>query len=355
MQSDLPTRLNGKRKWLLGIYVLIVLGCLAGILNAVRESAEFTLKFAIQGSTLDEDYVGLKALEAYVETASEGRVDVQIFPSGQFCGSVPECIGNLQTGVLEVFSTTVGGTGNFFAPAQVLDLPYVFDNDTQAECVLDGPLLGKMRDEVLARGLDLRLMGVSNTGGWRNFATVQTPVHHPDDLKRQKIRTTPAKIQQELVRQLGANPTPVAWSELYTALATGVVEGSKNGIQDIVSAKLHEHLKYIVLDGHSYMAAFWWFSEPQWRQLPEDIQVILQQGFAELRNVARNSVFTQEAQSYAAFEAAGGTIHRPDETQKAAFRARAGAMRDWFANTYGDEWLQALDKSVTQCAGAENL
>ena len=233
---------------------------------------------------------------------------------------------------------------------QMLDLPYVFDNDKQAQCVLDGPILGKMRETVLAQNLQIRLMGVTNTGGWRNFATTRKPIHHPRDLVGQKIRTTPAKIQQELVRQLGANPTPVSWAELYTALATGVVEGSKNGIQDIIGAKLEEHLKYIVLDGHSYMAALWWFSEPVWQSLPADIQEIIEQGFVLQQKAANDLVFNQEANSYTLFEKAGGTVYRPTADEKQAFKDASKDMRQWFEDNYGNDWLQLLESSVAQCS-----
>ena len=340
---------SNKRRILIAAYLFIAVICMWGMWNTSSERAEFTIKFATQSSTQDEDYIGLLALKKYVEENTGGRVEVQIFPSGQFCGNVPECIGNLQKGVLEGFSTTVGGTGNFFGPVQVLDLPYVFSSDAEAECVLDGPILSKMRSEVLNKGLDIRLLGVTNTGGWRNFATVNKPVHHPDDLVGQKIRTTPAIVQQELVKQLGANPTPVAWSELYTALATGVVEGSKNGIQDIISAKLDEHIKYIVLDGHSYMAAFWWFSEPVWQSLPDDIKGVLQEGFKLQRDTARQSVFDQENHSYSLFEQAGGTVHRPTKEQKQAFRDASVNMRQWFIDTYGEQWLELLESSVASC------
>lgn len=346
--------MSRKQKILFGLYLGIAAFCVIGIIRSSTNHAEFTIKFATQGSTIDEDYIGLLALKDYVEKTSQGRVEVQLFPSGQFCGNVPECIGNLQKGVLEVFSTTVGGTGNFFGPAQVLDLPYVFENDQQAECVLDGPILTKMRQTVLENGLNLRLMGVSNTGGWRNFATTTKAIHHPDDLVGQKIRTTPAEIQQVLVKQLGANPTPISWSELYTALATGVVEGSKNGIQDIIGAKLEEHLKFIVLDGHSYMAAFWWFSEPNWKKLPSDIQQILVDGFALQRSTARDTVFDQESQSYKIFEKAGGTIHRPTSEQKEAFKTASSEMRQWFIDSYGEQWLRVLEDSVEQCNKTDN-
>jgi TRAP-type transport system periplasmic protein len=339
-----------KRKVLLFIYTTVVMVCAIGLFNSTVKHAEFTIKAAIQASTQDEDYIGLLVFKQYLEQQSQGRVQVQLYPSGQFCGSVPECIGNLQKGVLEIFPSTAGGTGNFFSPAQVIDLPYVFTNDNQAECVLSGPLMDEMRRQVLQQGLNLRLLGVSNTGGWRNFATTDKAVHSPADLKGLKIRTTPADIQQELVRQLGANPTPISWAELYTALATGVVEGSKNGIQDIIGAKLEEHLKYVILDGHSYMATLWWFSEPVWQGLPTDIQQLILQGFALQAQAANQYVKDQEANSYRLFEAAGGTIYRPSAAEKQAFVDASQHMRPWFAKRFGPQWLTLLDDAVAQCS-----
>jgi tripartite ATP-independent transporter DctP family solute receptor len=347
--------MSTKRLILLVIYGLIIISCLVGIFQANVTQSEFTIKASIQASTQDEDYIGLLAFKEHVEKNSNGRVQVQLYASGQFCGSVPECIGSLQSGVLEMFPSTAGGTGNFFAQAQVLDLPYVFSSDAQVECVLDGPILHKMRETVLEKGLNIRLIGVSNTGGWRNFATTNKPIHSPADLAGQKIRTTPADIQQELVRQLGANPTPISWAELYTALATGVVEGSKNGIQDIIGAKLQEHLKYIILDRHSYMATLWWFSEPVWRTLPRDIKLIVLEGFAKQKAAANEFVATQESHSYKIFEQAGGTIYRPSVTEKQAFIDASDNMRQWFIINFGQDWLDFLEKAVKKCDASMNL
>ncbi|MFT5542857.1 MAG: tripartite ATP-independent transporter DctP family solute receptor [Glaciecola sp.] len=341
--------MNTKRTVLLAIYALVFVVSIISIMRSSSSTAEFTIKAAIQASTQDEDYVGLVAFKEYVEAKSKGRIQVDIYTSGQFCGSVPECISNLQQGVLEMFPSTAGGTGNFFAPAQVLDLPYLFTSDEQAICVLDGPILDKIRQEVLERSLDIRLIGVANTGGWRNFATTNKIIRTPQDLKGQKIRTTPAEIQQELVKQLGANPTPISWAELYTALATGVVEGSKNGIQDIIGAKLQEHLKYIILDGHSYMATLWWFSEPVWQTLPADIQEIIKDGFKKQQAAANNLVATQEENSYQIFEQAGGTIYRPSVAEKQAFKDASSNMRGWFISKFGTEWLDLLESSVATC------
>ena len=331
---------------------LISAACLAGGLASSVSSSEYTLKIGLLSSPDDEDYDGSLVFKDYVESRSNGRVEVKIFMSGQFCGNERECIEALRSGILEVHMTTIGGLGNLFGPGQVLDLPYVFRDDRVAECVFDGPLVEELRAAMLEADLKMRLMTVGNTGGWRNFATVDKPIRVPADLRGQKIRTTGAAIQQELVRQLGANPTPIAWSELYTAMATGVVEGTKNGVQDIIGGKLHENIKYLTLDGHGYMGALWWFSEPAWQQLPDDIRRIVFDGFKRLQTVTRALPVRRQIEAYEQFKAAGGTVYVPTPAEKAQFRQASAGMRSWFVQHYGDTWMKKLDAAVLACETA---
>lgn len=128
-----------------------------------------------------------------------------------------------------------------------------------------------------------------------------------------------------------------------------MVEGSKNGIQDIIGAKLEEHLKYIVLDGHSYMATLWWFSEPVWQQLPDDIKTLIVQAFAEQKSAASELVYREEANSYRIFEEAGGTVYRLSDEEKQAFKNASRNMRQWFIDNYGHEWLNVLESSADAC------
>ena len=209
--------------------------------------------------------------------------------------------------------------------------------------------MGELRSAILAADLKIRLMVVSNTGGWRNFAATDSQIRAPDDIRGRKIRTISAPVQQELVRQLGGNPTPVAWSEVYTALATGVVEGTKNGIQDIVGMKLHEQIKFVTLDGHSYMGGIWWFSEVTWQTLPGDIQRIIYDGFQELKTVTRGIIKRREIEAYKEFTASGGSLYVPTPAEKAKFREAASGMRDWYVEQYGNEWLEKLDDAIASC------
>ena len=228
---------------LLTLFAVIFIASVGGtVVSSGDSDADYTIRFSFLGSPEDEDYDGALVFKQYVESRSNGRAEVELYPSGQFCSNERECLEGMQTGVLQVFMLTTGSLGSIFGPGQVLDLPYTFRDDAVAECVLDGPMIAELRSEILESNMPIRLMTISNTGGWRNFASTDEQIRTPADIDGRKFRTISAPVQQELVRQLGGNPTPVAWSEVYTALATGVVEGTKNGIQDFVGLNLHEQI-----------------------------------------------------------------------------------------------------------------
>ena len=321
--------------------------------TGVAVAADYEMKIAFLGSQEDEDFDGSMVVKDYVESRSNGRMTVEIFPSGQFCANEKECLENLQAGTLEAYITTIGGFGNIFGPGQVLDLPYMFPDDRTAECVFDGPFTSQLREGVLAAEIPMRLMVISNTGGWRNFATTSGLIKTPEDVKGRKLRTIPAEIQQEMVSQMGGNPTPVAWPEVYTSLSTGVVEGTKNGITDIMNMKFPEAgLKYMTLDGHAYMGALWWYSESAWQQLPDDLRRIVFDAFNHLKTTTRAYPMRRQIEAYQAFRDAGGEIYVPTPEEKALFQESTAGMRDWYSEKYGTEWLATLDGAVADCSAS---
>ncbi len=332
------------------LFFALVIMCLVGLSFSFDLSRGHIIKVAFLGSQEDEDYAGALAFKKVVEERTGGATTVQVFPAGQFCSNARECLEALQSGTLEVTMTTAGGAGSLFGAIQVLDLPYAFSGDEMAECILDGPFADKLRESVLGAEAGIRLGVISNTGGWRNFATVATPVRNASDLKGLKLRTVTAPIQQEMMRQLGASATPIAWSELYSALATRVVEGTKNSVQDIVGMKFNEHIKYLTLDGHAYMAAMWWYSEPLWQDLSPEMRAIIMEGFQTLQRTTRKIVKTGEAAALQEFRASGGTVHVPSPQERKSFENATTGMRHWFAEQYGKEWLNAIDTAVNACS-----
>ena len=331
------------------LLVIVLVVCTVGVFNSRAERAEITIRIAFLASSDDEDYVGAMAFKESVEAAAGGRVAVQVFPSGQYCGNERECMEALQGGTLEVHQTTVGGLAALFGPAQALDLPYTFVNDAVAECVMDGPLLAQMGQAILDQNLGLRLMAVGNTGGWRSFATTTRRIRSPADLARLRIRTLPSALEQEMVRALGGSPTPLPWSEVYYALSAGLLDGTKNSVQDVVAMKLHEHVRYLLVDRHSYMGAMWWYSEQQWQALPADLKPVVAEGFRVLAIATREAAATRQAPAFEAFRASGGTVDEITPAQREQFRDATRGLRDWYANRYGRDWLERLDAAVAAC------
>ena len=307
------------------------------------------VKLVHNSNVNDEDHDGAKALKKILEDGSNGQIRVKIYPGSQLCSGAHECIQLLQTGALEIYIATGGGLAGFYPEISVLDLPYLLDNDQVAECVFDGPYRKRLQASLASAIPGIRLMVIGNTGGWRNFATTKKPVQKVADLSGLKIRTIKNAMQIQLAKSLGASPTGISWGEVYTSLATGVVEGTKNGITDIVGMKLHEHLKYIVLDGHSYMAAYWFSSEHFYQKLSPEHQKLLHKGFTELAKVTRTLPQQRAKDAYKTFEAAGGKIHRLDEESRLEFISASKPLREWYLERYPKENLDQVIAAAKVC------
>ncbi|WP_428929086.1 TRAP transporter substrate-binding protein DctP [Marinibacterium sp. SX1] len=311
---------------------------------------DYTIRAVANSNENDEDYDGLQVFKSYVESASNGAIGVEIYMGTQLCSNGAECLQGVADGSIDVYISTSGGAAGLFPYVQVLDLPYLMQDDRIAEKVLAGDFTRTMRAMALEdSGGMIRLMTIGNTGGWRNFANTKQRVQTPDDLKGMKIRTVVADLPQELVRALGAAPTPIPWPELFTSLQTGVVEGTKNGITDIMSMKFPEAgLQYVTLDGHAYMGALWWMSNDTFLALPEDMRRVVVDGFYQLQQATFASPKRKSIPAYQEFVEGGGDLYVPTPEEKQAFAEAAQPVYEWFtANVDGGQQIfDAMQSAV---------
>jgi TRAP-type C4-dicarboxylate transport system substrate-binding protein len=332
--------------------LLTTLAAAAIALPAV--AADYNLRAVVGSNVNDEDYDGIVVFKDYVEAASNGALSVEIFAGTQLCANGAECLQGIADGSLDVYISTSGGAAGIFPYVQIFDLPYLLRDDRVAEEVLRGEFVNLLRQKALAdSGGTIRLMTIGNTGGWRNFANTQRVVREPGDLAGMKIRTVVADLPQELVKALGASPTPIPWPELFTSLQTGVVEGSKNGITDIMGMKFPDAgLQYVTLDGHAYMGALWWMNNDSYMAMPEDLRRVVADGFYALQQATFASPKRKSIQAYQDFVAGGGTLYVPTPEQKTAFKEAAAPVYDWFkANIDGGE--EVFNAMVAAAAAAE--
>ena len=314
-------------------------------------AADFTLRATANSNDNDEDYDGLVVFKNYVEAASNGAIEVELFIGTQLCSKGAECLQGIADGSIDIYVSTSGGAAGIFPYVQVLDLPYLMADDRVAEYVMTNTdFVRTMREMALEdSGGTIRLMTIGNTGGWRNFANTQRRIQSPADMEGLKIRTVVADLPQELVRALGGSPTPIPWPELFTSFQTGVVDGSKNGITDIMGMKFPDAgLQYLTLDGHAYMGALWWMSNDNFMAMPEDLRRVVVDGFSQLQQATFASPKRKSIEAYEAFVAGGGDLYVPTPEEKAAFAEAATPVQGWFRENVdgGDAILDALITAV---------
>ncbi len=335
------------RKFLSKLFVLML-----AMVSYTMTFAETVLIAPLVTGEESYNYKAVSAMKQYVETKSDGNIKIDIYAGGTLCSSARECFDALGAGNVHIFQSNLGDPANLMPEFAVLDLPYMLRDDPVAECVFDDmDFMDKLRKAMLDVTGNIRLMVVSNSGGWRNIATTKKPVLSPEDVKGLKLRTIPAEVQQELVNQLGGAPTGITWGEVYTSLATGVVEGTKNGITDIVTMNFQDHLKHLTLDGHAYMGGTWFINNDTFMNLPEDQRKIVIEGFDILNQYLRSYPKYNDVAALEKFTKAGGKVHALNNEQKAAFKEASSGMRDWFLaqSPNNAKWLTAYEDVIKRC------
>lgn len=332
---------------------LLSLAAVSLFATGVANAADYKLTVPHVTSTDGYNHQSLLVFKNFVESRSNGQIQVDIYPSGQLCSTARECMAGVQAGMFDYFQTTIPELGNFWSAVDAFDLPYMLPNDRVAECVYDNEqFIGDVRGELLKRIPNVRLMAVSNSGGWRNIATRNKEVKSPEDVKGLKLRTVPAKVQQDLVRELGGAPTPIAWPEVYTALSTGMVDGTKNGIVDITMNKFHESLNYMILDGHGYMGGAWVMNDRKFKAFPDDLKQVVIDGISAQNQYLRAYPKHNEYMAYEEFRKAKGVVYNPTAEEREAFRVAAAPVRTSFIESTGKEgqkWLERFEKEIKTC------
>jgi TRAP-type transport system periplasmic protein len=328
---------------------LAVAGLTLLLAAAGAQAQEVTLKYAHVGpaTEVSDDQIPGEFLKFFLEGRSQGRIKVEIYPASQL-GNFRDLIEQVQLDTLELTHTTVGGMASFFPELQVTDIPYMLRDDLVAEKVGQGPFFDKTREAILERTRNVRLVAVGNTGRWRSFFTSTKPIHVASDLAGVKMRTIDSPLQIEFVKALGGNPTPVAWGEVYTSLATGVIEGLKIAATDIVPNNMHEIIKHGTLDEHAYLYGFYWMSDAWLQRLPQDLQDLVIDGVVQMAEIQSNWNKQYEERSLREFVKTGGTVYVPTAEERATFMAATEPMKQWFlANVdNAQEWLDAWEEAI---------
>lgn len=250
----------------------------------------------------------MEFMKSRLEELSGGRVSIDIYPSSVL-GSEVQCIEQLQNGSLAMTKTSAASMENFIPSMSVFGLPYVFRDKEHYWAVLNSQL-GR---DLLASGESKFLRGLCYyDGGSRNFYTKDKPIKTPDDLKGMKIRVMNSRTAMDMIKAMGGAPTPIAWGELYSALAQGAVDGAENNPPSFTSNKHYEVCKHFSLDAHTRVPDILMMSTKVWDRLDPQTRAWVEQAARESSDFQRE-LWAKE--SIAALEKAkeeGVTIYEVD-------------------------------------------
>lgn len=344
---DLKKALTGTRTALMAGAVALA-GAMA---PQALDATELNLVFLANED--DQEYDAALVFKNFVEARTGGEVSVNIFVGAQLCGSANECFESMRAGVVNMYTATAGGASAIYPPVQGMDIPYALTSDRVAQLVLqDQDFTNFMRRKILeSSNNDILLLAMTQTGGWRNIATRDRPVRTPEDAAGIRFRTIESQIQQQLVRAMGGSPTPVPWLEVYTALQTGVVDGTLNSISDIANMNFQEQLKYLTLDGNAYMASMWFIDNATFQSLTPEQQAVVLDGGALMSTIQFGIQPRKELEAYQKWLSAGNEIIALSDEEMDQFRALSDPIRDWYLGNFGaagEEFLAEFEAAVAR-------
>lgn len=263
------------------------------------------------------------------------RVKIDVHPATQL-GNERDMVEGLQLGTIDLVVTSTGPVGGFVPKMFVVDLPFLFRDREHAYKVLDGPIGQDLLGALSAKGIQ----GLAFwENGFRQITNNLRPIEKPEDLKGIKIRTMENKVHLAAFRAFGASPTPMAWSEVYTALQQKTIDGQENPIAIIHDHKLQEVQKYLALTGHFYSPSLLLISAKTFHRLPKDVQKVMAAAAVECAAYERNLLRDSEAKQLAELKAKGMQVTTP---AKKPFQTAAASVYKEFEGQFGKEMVARI-------------
>lgn len=269
---------------------------------------------------------------------SDGRLTVQVAGSEQL-GSDAEMLRSVKAGTLQLTANSQGPLAALVPEVALIGLPFLFESSEDAYTVIDGPVGDELEELAEAQGFKV-LAWWDN--GIRHVTNSKRPIKTPEDLAGLKIRTPEDAMTVDIFSALKANPTPLAFGELYLALRQGTVDGQENPLVNIASAKLNEVQDHLALTGHKYEVTPFIMSMQTWESLSPEDQELVQSVAEEARDTQRAEMQEQSAD----LEETLGQDMQITEPDRDAFReATEGVYKEW-RGQYPD-----LVKQLTSASG----
>ncbi|MGD1823354.1 MAG: TRAP transporter substrate-binding protein [Pleomorphochaeta sp.] len=303
------------------------------------EAKKMTLKLGFSSPESNPWYICAEQMAEEVYEKTDGNITIELFPS-EILGSDKQMAEMVKMNTLDMQIAPQGVVANYEPKLAALELPFLFDSNEAVAKLLDGPM-----GEELAK--DLPSKGIRILAYWENGLRQTTnnvrPITTPSDFEGMKIRTPDNKMTISIFEALGANPAPLAYSELYMALSQGVFDGQENPVVNIHASKLNEVQEYISFTNHKYEGKPFIISEETWKKLSPEYQTILSDAAKKYAVINRQMFADQDKELRADLEAKGMKLNSPD---LAPFREATASVYDEWKATLGEDLINRVVKAA---------
>ena len=281
--------------------VLAAVVTLALALPISAQAAPIIIKFSHVVATNTPKGEAANYFKKLAEERTKGKVKVEVYPNSQLYKDKEE-IEALQMGSVQMLAPSLAK----FAPLgvkefEVFDLPFIFDDYKELHKVTQGPVGQKLLKKLDAKGI----IGLSYWDNGFKVMSANKPLKSPADMKGLKMRIQSSKVLDSQMRSVGAIPQVMAFSEVYQALQTGVVDGTENPPSNLYTQKMHEVQKYVTVSNHGYLGYAVLVNKKFWQGLPADVRTALESAMKDATTFANNVAKKDNDQALAAVKKSG--------------------------------------------------
>ena len=300
------------------LFLKTIVAAVAVAACGLASAQERTIKFTTQNPKGHPLVMGMEKFAEIVQAKSGGKIKVNLFPGGVLGGDAP-VVSALQGGTIEMASMNSGILASQVKDFAVFDYPFMFANGKEADAVVDGPFGKKMHAKLEPKGL----IGLTYWElGFRSITNSKRPITKVEDMEGLKLRVIPNAINVDWVKALGANPTPLAFPELYAALEQKAIDGQENPISVINANKFFEVQKYVTLTNHQYNPQSVLMSKKFWDSLNPAEQKIITEAAAESTVYQRRQARLQDVTALDAVKKGGMQVTELSAAELAKFREK---------------------------------
>lgn len=323
---------------------LVAAALLSSGLASAADIETRTIKFPSASNKGHPQVMGVEKFAELVAAKTGGKISVKPFPGGTL-GPDLQTVSAMQGGTVEMTVMNASLLAGNVKDMAIFDFPFLFGNVKEADAVADGALGRKLLDKLQERGL----VGLAYWDlGFRHMHTVKKPITKADDFKGMKMRVIPTPIYTEFMSAMGASPVPMPFTETYSALEQGAIDGMTNPLLNILDGKYNEVSKHLTLTNHMYTPQAVIVSKKFWDKLSPVEQKILRDAAQETALYQRKVAREEAAKVLAELKKRGMQVHELPAGEITKMRERAKPVIEKFTRELGEPLVREAYAAVEQ-------